>query len=307
MKKISTEWLSVCGGCHVAIVDLHEKIIDILEAVQLCHSPVLTDIKEFPEVDLGILAGAIRTDHDIEVAKQMRGSCDALVAIGTCAVYGGISGAGSVHTRDEIYDTVYRQNKTTVTDNVPGAVPALEETVVPLDHVIDVDLYLPGCPPHASFIFWALNTLAKGRSPKVTHQSVCARCRREMVRTSKTRIKRFLEDKPEEGICFLSQGYPCFGSVTLDRCLSPCPNNGVVCTGCAGPTVQILQEPNRDIRTEIAMRMSMLTHIEEADVLEELEMFSKTHYAYAMASDMIGKKPTFLIKKWINRNMEAAA
>lgn len=81
----------------------------------------------------------------------------------------------------------------------------------------------------------------------------------------------------------------------------------MVCTGCAGPTVQILQEPNRDIRTEIALRMSMLTKIGEADVLEELEMFSKTHYAYAMASDMIGKKPTFLIKKWINRNMEAAA
>ena len=79
-----------------------------------------------------------------------------------------------------------------------------------------------------------------------------------------------------------------------------------MCTGCAGPTIQILQEPNRDIRTEIAQRMSMLTRIDEAEILDELETFSKTHYAYAMASDMIGRKPTFLIKKWMNRQMEAS-
>ena len=79
----------------MAIVDLHEKIFEVLESVQLCHSPVLTDIKDFPAADLGILAGAIRTEHDIEVAKQMRGSCRQLIGIGTCAVYGGISGAGS--------------------------------------------------------------------------------------------------------------------------------------------------------------------------------------------------------------------
>ena len=302
MKKLSTEWLSVCGGCHVSLVDLHEKIFNLLESVEICHSPVLTDIKDFPEVDMGIVSGAIRSEHNREIAVKMRNSCKVLIAFGTCAVFGGISGAGSVHTRDEIFDVVYRKNKTTITNTVPNNwVSHLEETVVPLDMAVDVDLYLPGCPPHPSFTLRALTTLLKEKSPRTSYQSVCGRCKREMVKTDVTKLKRFSEGIADESLCFLSQGYLCLGSVTLDRCLSPCPNKGIICTGCSGPTVRILQEPNIDIRTEMAERISKLTKIKYKVVIREIEKFSKTHYAYAMASTMIGKKPTFLIKQWMNR------
>lgn len=303
MKKLSTEWLSVCGGCHVSLVDLHEKIISLLESVEICHSPVLTDIKDFPEADIGILSGAIRSAHNREIAEKMRESCKAVIAFGTCAVFGGISGAGSVHTRDEIFDAVYRKNKTTVTNTVPGnGVSHLEETVVPLDMAIDVDLYLPGCPPHPSFTLRAINALLKEKTPSESYQSVCGRCKREMIKTKVTKLKRFSEGIADESVCFLSQGYLCFGSVTLDRCLSPCPKKGMVCTGCSGPMIHILQEPNIDIRTEMAERISMLTEIKAEDVIREIEKFSKTHYAYAMASTMIGKKPTFLIKQWMGQS-----
>jgi F420-non-reducing hydrogenase small subunit len=87
--------------------------------------------------------------------------------------------------------------------------------------------------------------------------------------------------------------------VTLDRCLSPCPQNGVPCTGCAGATMQILTEPNRDIRTEIGDRMSRLTKIPRDTIVREIEKTSKSHYSYTMATSMIGEKPTFLINKWI--------
>lgn len=90
------------------------------------------------------------------------------------------------------------------------------------------------------------------------------------------------------------------GSATMDRCLAPCPTRGVPCSGCAGPSESIILEPSRDIRTEIAMRMSKMTKIPEQAVITEIEAQSKTYYAYAMASPIFREKPTFLLRKWIS-------
>jgi len=298
--RINIEWLSDCGGCHVGIVDLHEKILDILGHAEIQRCPVLTDVKGYPDADVGIVSGAIRTAHDRHAAEAMRKSCRRLIAFGTCAVYGGLPGAALAHSREEILDRVYVRNRTTKTDAIPrDQVSPLEKMVTPVDEAVAADLYLPGCPPHASFIFDALLSLVEGREPKARDESVCGRCRRRMVRTETDRIRRDHEGVPEPDTCFLSQGYLCLGSVTLDRCLAPCPANGVTCTGCAGPTTQILTEPNRDIRTEVAQRMARLTRIGEPDIVRAIERSAKSHYAYAMATSMIGEKPTFHIRKWI--------
>ena len=297
--RINTEWLSGCGGCHVGIVDLHEKILDVLGEVEILHCPPLTDPKGYPEADIGIVEGAIRSEHDRHAALAMRKACKRIIAFGTCAVYGGLPGAALAHTREEILGAVYQRSSTTRAAPPTQAISPLETAVTPLDEVIDVDLYLPGCPPHAAFIFDALISLARGRVPKAKQETVCASCRREMVKTEVATLKANHEGVPEEGRCFLGQGYLCLGSVTLDRCLAPCPERGVPCTGCAGPTQQILTEPNRDLRTEVAERMSRLTRIAPAAIVAAMEGSAKTHYAYAMASRMVGKKPTFLIHKWI--------
>jgi len=298
--RLNTEWLSVCGGCHVGIVDLHEKILDVLGAVEIQHCPVLTDVKGYPEADIGIVTGAIRNEHDREAALAMRRACRTIVAFGTCAVHGGLPGANLAHSREEVLDTVFRRSRSTRADALPeGEVSRLEKMVTPLDEVIPVDLYLPGCPPHAAFIFDALAALALGRPPKARDETVCAACRRAMVKTDVAELRPNHAGIPDADRCFLSQGYLCLGSVTLDRCLAPCPRQGVPCTGCAGPTVQILTEPNRDLRTEVAERMRRLTKVPADAVVKAIEASAKTHYAYAMATRMIGGKPTFLIQKWI--------
>jgi F420-non-reducing hydrogenase small subunit len=298
--RISTEWLSGCGGCHVGIVDLHEKILDVLGEVELLRCPVLADKKDYPQADIGIIEGAIRSEHDRHAAIAMRKACKKIVAFGTCAVYGGISGGSLAHSREEILDAVFRKNPTTKASEAPAVdVSPLERMVTPLDEVIPVDLYLPGCPPHAAFIFDALISLARGRQPKAKQEAVCGNCRRDMVKSEVAALKADHEGIPDEKQCFLSQGYLCLGSVTLDRCLAPCPQRGVPCTGCAGPTQQILTEPNRDLRTEVAERVARLTKIAPEAVMRAMEASAKTHYAYAMATRMIGKKPTFLIDKWI--------
>jgi len=303
---VNIEWLSDCSGCHVAIVDLHEKILTVLQAVNIQRCPVLTDIKDYPKARLGLVSGAIRSEHDRHAAEEMRKSCDLIVAWGTCAVYGGIAGAGNVHSCEDILDTVYRNNKTTCSTQCPGSeVSRLEPSVSPLDSVIPVDLYLPGCPPHPAVVFDALLGLVEGRPPRAaTRESVCARCKRQMEKGEVDRIRKNSEGVPDPELCFLSQGYLCMGSVTLDRCLSPCPLNGIPCSGCAGATMQILTEPNRDIRTEIAERMSRLTLIPKEQIVREIERTSKTHYSYTMATPMIGEKPTFLIRKWTEEERE---
>jgi F420-non-reducing hydrogenase small subunit len=298
---LNLEWLSDCGGCHVAIVDLHEKILDVLGAVEIQHCPVLTDIKDYPAARVGLVSGAIRNEHDRHMAEAMRASCDLIVALGTCAVYGGIPGAGTVHSRAELLDAVYTRNRTTKRGAAPPdrAVSVLETGVVPLDEAIPVDLYLPGCPPHPTFIFQALRALIEKRAPVATGENVCAHCDRSMKKSSVATVRYNHDGVPEPDTCLLTQGYVCLGSVTLDRCLAPCPTNGTACTGCAGPSLQVLTEPNRDIRTEVADRMSRLTKIPRDAVVAHIERGAKSHYSYAMASRMIGGKPTFLVRQWI--------
>lgn len=298
--RLNTEWLCDCGGCHVAIVDLHEKILQVVENIEIQKCPVLTDVKDYPEADVGILTGSIRTEHDRHAALEMRKKCKTIIAFGTCAVYGGLHGAGLAHTSEEIMDYVYKTTPTTKTDFIPDSdITGLEHVVTPIDEVIDVDLYLPGCPPHAHFIFESLSALVEGRTPKAGQDTVCAGCKRTMKKTDVTGIVSSQDGIAENDVCFLSQGYICLGSVTLDRCLAPCPNHGIMCTGCAGPTMQILSEPNHDIRTEVSDRMARLTKIDKDTIISHMEKSAKTHYAYAMATKMIGNKPTFLIQQWI--------
>jgi F420-non-reducing hydrogenase small subunit len=177
----------------------------------------------------------------------------------------------------------------------------MEHSVFPVDELVTVDLYLPGCPPHPAFIFSALDAFVKGEKPKASHRTVCASCTRKIVKREQAKIKRITEGVPEDDVCFLSQGYICLGSVTLDRCLAPCPQKGMICTGCCGPSINILLEPNRDIRTELAERLHRLTGLPEDKITSTIEAFARTHYSYALASPFLHHKPAFHLREWIER------
>ncbi|MBP7865375.1 MAG: methyl viologen-reducing hydrogenase [Acidobacteria bacterium] len=297
--RISTEWLSGCSGCHVAMVDLHEKLLALMDDVVFVRLPVLVDEKGFPEADVGIVEGAVRSEHDRECLRKMRASVKTLVAFGSCAVYGGPSGMGWLYTRDQVLDAAYSKGPT----NVPGqrpdadAVP-LEESVVPIDEVVKVDVYLPGCPPHPAFIAGAVKQLLGDKEAAATGKPVCADCKRKMMKKTGVALKRGAVTAPDADVCFLSQGVVCMGSVTLNRCMAPCPEVGVACTGCNGPSVDIVSEPHLDIRTMLAKRMEMLTGIAADEVKHYIEEDAKTYYCYAMASPVIYKKPAVELREW---------
>ncbi len=299
--RISTEWLSGCSGCHVAIVDLHEKLLGLVDEVEFVRIPVLMDVKEYPKADIGLVEGAVRTVHDRDALVRLRESVDRLVAFGSCAAYGGPSGIGWLHGRDTIMDTVYgSQLPTNVTTTPPDdQAPVMEESVIPVDEVVDIDLYVPGCPPHPFFIATAIRQcLDDDVTPASTLKPVCADCSRVMRKQPGTSLQRGALTAPDPELCLLSQGVVCLGSVSLNRCHAPCPKAGVACTGCTGPAFDVLLEPQLDIRTMIAERMHRLCGIERDEVRSYIEQNAKTFYAYALASPAIYSKPTVEMRRW---------
>jgi F420-non-reducing hydrogenase small subunit len=299
---VSFEWLSGCSGCELSIVDLHERLLTVLDSIDIVRLPILSDTKDYPKAKIGIITGALRTDHDVHCAHKMRETCDTILAFGICAVFGGPQGSGYAHTLQELENASFVNNPTTTTKFVPDQnVPKLlAEGVRPIDSEIKVDLYLPGCPPHPFFVFEALSSILENRAPDFEDHNVCFNCDRKMSHSELTQIRRIHQGTFDDKTCFLSQGCLCMGSATMDRCLAPCPTRGIPCSGCAGPSEAIIVEPSRDIRTEVATRMAKMTKIPEQSILSEIEAQAKTYYAYAMASPIFREKPTFLLRKWIS-------
>jgi F420-non-reducing hydrogenase small subunit len=303
-KRVSVEWLSGCSGCELGIVDLHEKLLEVLDEIELVRMPILMDTKEYVAADIGLITGSIRTDHDVEAAHKMREACGAIIALGTCPVYGGPHSSAFAHDTQELLAASFVNNPTTTTTIVPDQVPRLLEKNRPLDSEIEVDVYIPGCPPHAAFIFEGLMALLRGREPKIGRHNVCFSCSRTMAKTEVDSIWRAHDTSFDPDICFLSQGCLCFGSVTLDRCMAPCMQVGIPCFSCGGPSETIILEPQKDVRSEVALRMAHLTKIPYEEIVAEIEHQAKTHFAYAMASPVFGQKPTFLLKKWTRSRVE---
>jgi F420-non-reducing hydrogenase small subunit len=291
--------LSGCSGCHVAVVDLHEKLLNLAGEMEFVRVPVLMDERGYPEAEIGLVEGAIRSDHDRHALMEMRKSVKTLIAFGTCAVFGGPSGLGWLYNRESVFDAVYGSGPTNTPGDRPGGdIPVLEDSVTPIDQAVQVDFYLPGCPPSPYYIAAALRRIADGAAPPLPDKTVCADCQRQMVRRTGVGLRKGAITAGDDSICFLSQGVACMGSATLNRCQAPCPQRGVACTGCNGPRLEIIREPHLDIRTTIARNMHVLSGADPAEVLSYLEADAKTYYSYAMASPAVYKKPTVELREW---------
>jgi len=168
--KIATDWLAGCAGCHMSLLDIDERLVALLDLVEFTSSPI-TDLKHPPEdgVTVGILEGAVSNTHNVEVAKQMRERCQVLIAIGDCATFGGIVAMRNLCGTDAALQRAYLESETTVGGLIPDSneLGRPLETVTGVDKVVKVDLFIPGCPPSADALFYALSELLAGRTPVV--------------------------------------------------------------------------------------------------------------------------------------------
>jgi NAD-reducing hydrogenase small subunit len=163
--KVASTWLDACAGCHMSFLDLDEALIEVAQAIELTATPI-TDFKKFTPVDVGIIEGAVSNKHDEEVAKDLREHCKILMCWGDCACFGGIVSMRNLYDTEEILERYYSTESTQNGKKVPSSpeLPPLIK-VRPINQVVKVDCYVPGCPPAPAAILYALKELLQGRIP----------------------------------------------------------------------------------------------------------------------------------------------
>jgi NAD-reducing hydrogenase small subunit len=165
--KVATAWLGGCSGCHMSILDLDERLIDLAGLVEFTASPI-TDVKEIPEVDVGIVEGAVCNEENEHVLRTMRRRCKVLIALGDCAITGNIPALRNQFKLKEVVARGFVETESTQVGEIPDAtvVPRLLKRVRPIQEFVKVDVHIPGCPPDADTIWYALTELLAGRLPQ---------------------------------------------------------------------------------------------------------------------------------------------
>ncbi len=173
--KISSDWMAGCAGCHMSLLDIDERIVTVAELVDIRATPV-TDLKQPDEsgVDVGILEGGVNNTSNEEVAHRMRKRCKLLVALGDCAVFGGVPAMRNFFPLEEALRRAYVETESTDGEGKIPDDPELAQMtrVRALSEVVPVDIYVPGCPPDADTIFYVLSELAQGRIPDLKDEKL---------------------------------------------------------------------------------------------------------------------------------------
>lgn len=260
--KFALYWAASCGGCEISVLDINERILEVIQLADIVFWPVAMDIKykdveDMPDkhIDVCFFNGAIRTEENERMAKLLRKKSKILIAYGSCSYMGGIPGLANIANRKEVFEKAYLKNISTVNPNgvTPKnqvtvkegelEIPEFYDTVKTLAQTVDVDYYVPGCPPSVELTMNALETIVKGELPPkgsviAPLKSVCDECPLNPSKKDKIQISeihRIYEIIPDPNKCLLEQGVVCMGPATRGGCNARCVNVGMPCTGCGGP------------------------------------------------------------------------
>jgi len=270
--KLAMYWAASCGGCEIAVVNLNEKILDVNANFDFMFCPCLLDtkykdIEALPDKDILITLfnGAIRTDENEHIAHLLRKKSKIMIAFGSCSYEGCIPALANLYTRDDILRTVYLDNPSTTnpSGSIPTpqnkmpegiiTIPEFHNKVKTLAQVVDVDYFIPGCPPEPEQIWNVISTvieiLKEGKTlpPKGSilgagRSSVCDECERKKEDKKIKRFYRTYEIIPDKEKCLLEQGIICMGIATRNGCGALCPKVNMPCTGCFGPPEEVLDQ-----------------------------------------------------------------
>jgi F420-non-reducing hydrogenase small subunit len=250
-----------CGGCDIALLELHERLIPLLDSVEFVFWPTIMDVKydaleAMPDgsIDVCLFNGAINSEANRHAAELLRSKSRVMVAFGACAVSGGVPGLANLHTREETFDRVYlgcESNcnpdhvmplaETVTADGVTISLPGILPKVLPLSVVATVDYSVPGCAPVDGQVAAVCDALVSGALPDAPalvgagSASVCEEC---PLPKRGTRVNAFV--RPQEAVpdgvsCLLEQGFVCTGPATRSGCGARCPSVQMPCRGCYGP------------------------------------------------------------------------
>jgi F420-non-reducing hydrogenase small subunit len=314
--KVAFYWCASCGGCEEAIVDLAEGILKVVEAVDIVFWPVALDFKRsdveaMPDasIDVSFVNGAIRLSEQETMAKLMRRKSKMVIAYGACAYQGGIPGLANLTEKEAILDYVYRQ----APSNSDGAanrpqlhtrvqegeleLPEFYDMVKALDDVIDVDYYIPGCPPTPKITLRAIEAILQGQLPEkgavlAGDRALCYECDLNSTKPEKllvSELKRVHQVIPEPDKCLLAQGIMCLGPVTRGGCEALCVHGGMPCTGCFGP-VERVRDYGAKALSAIASIVDTTDETALAKAFEGVPDPAGTFYRYSAPASYLERK-----------------
>jgi F420-non-reducing hydrogenase small subunit len=317
--KIAFYWAASCGGCEIAVLDINEKILDVVNMADIVFWPVALDVKykdveAMPDkyIDICFFNGSVRSEEQERMAKLLRRKAKTLVAFGSCAQEGCIPGLANLHDRKEIFEKVYLQSKSI--SNPTGVIPQTSfkakegtlslpefyDTVKTLDQTVDVDYYLPGCPPPVKLILNAVEAIAKNELPPrgsvlAPLKSVCDECPRKKENKRISKIYRVHEKTPEPERCLLEQGIICMGVATRSGCGAQCLNVDMPCTGCGGPCPNAPEQGSAMIGAlaSILGLEGEQEHYSQEDVEKLMNQIKDpvgTFYMYSLPSSILRRK-----------------
>jgi NAD-reducing hydrogenase small subunit len=168
--RVATTSLAGCFGCHMSILDIDERILKLVELVEFDRSP-LTDLKTCGPCDLGIIEGGLCNAENVHVLREFRKNCKVLLALGACAINGGLPAQRNHLDLRDILEEVYQTGADMSHGGIPNdpELPLPLNKVHPIHEVVKVDYFLPGCPPPADAIWKLLTDLLAGRTPNIGH------------------------------------------------------------------------------------------------------------------------------------------
>jgi F420-non-reducing hydrogenase small subunit len=262
--KFAMYWAASCGGCEIAVLNIHEKILDVDANFEVVFWPVAMDAKykdveamEDGSILLTLFNGAIRNDENEHIAKLLRRKSKILVAFGSCANEGCMPALANLTSVKDILDTYYTTVSTDNPDNirpqpyytVPEGelhIPTIFPIVRTLDQVVPVDYYMPGCPPESHQIAGVIDLVIQVLEGKAQlppsgtvigagGSTVCDECKRKRDVKKIKKFERIQNIMLDPEICILEQGVLCSGPATRSGCNALCPSAGSPCIGCYGP------------------------------------------------------------------------
>ena len=299
-------WAASCGGCEIAMVELREKLLIVDQVAEILFWPVAVDVKykdveAMPEkhIDVCLFNGAIRTSENEHLAHLMRKKSKVLVAFGSCAHEGCIPGLANLYDRNSIFDYVYRESPSV--DNPGNLVPqtaySLPEgeihlpkfynTVKTLAQTVEVDYFLPGCPPQPHQIWAVIEAILAGKLPPkgsvvgANEKTVCEECKHTRQEKKIKKFYRIHEMIPDSTQCLFDQWIICAGPATRGGCGSLCTKVDMPCRGCYGPPPHIVDQ-GAALLSAVASVVDSDTEQEAARIVGEIVDPVGTFYRFGL-------------------------
>ena len=249
MNRFAVLQLSGCAGCEVSLLNAGEW----MDRFKLVYMPLVISAYDVPQVDLLLVSGGVRTDEDLYNLRRAVRSTARVVAVGTCAISGGVASLGD---RDDVRDLF-------INEYGRRHVPRLLPRCHPIDAFVDVDCYLSGCPPTPRLFMALLNETEEFKPSRV----VCRECGRKKVRDLRPQeLLGFQQGQVLPDICLVNQGYLCIGNSTRGGCGAPCPQAGHPCVGCRGPSDTLIEGDSSAWFSSIKRVFRSMTDIPEDEI-----------------------------------------